>query len=213
MKKTKRNIYVLCCSLACIAGVTALVGFVKFIPIFPFRIAALVGINLLNGVIAWIALRITGMSINIDVRNKRQYLIGAAMALTLSACIVVIPALCGVSLVGEHEDFTWFNIIYDFLLCMLIIGPVEEFVFRVYLQEALVSFFDRHKWLGVVIAAFLFGLWHIINGSMIQVLITFGIGLAFGFAKYKIKDCGYIGVALGHGLYDFLNTLVRMFIV
>lgn len=213
MKKTKRNIYVLCCSLACIAGVTALVGFVKFIPIFPFRIAALVGINLLNGVIAWIALRITGMSINIDVRNKRQYLIGAAMALTLSACIVVIPALCGVSLVGEHEDFTWFNIIYDFLLCMLIIGPVEEFVFRVYLQEALVSFFDRHKWLGVVIAAFLFGLWHIINGSMIQVLITFGIGLVFGFAKYKIKDCGYIGVALGHGLYDFLNTLVRMFIV
>jgi membrane protease YdiL (CAAX protease family) len=126
---------------------------------------------------------------------------------------VVIPALCGVSLVGEHEDFTWFNIIYDFLLCMLIIGPVEEFVFRVYLQEALVSFFDRHKWLGVVIAAFLFGLWHIINGSMIQVLITFGIGLVFGFAKYKIKDCGYIGVALGHGLYDFLNTLVRMFIV
>ena len=34
-----------------------------------------------------------------------------------------------------------------------------------------------------------------------------------GFAKYKIKDCGYMGVVFAHGLYDFLNTVVRMFIV
>ena len=38
-------------------------------------------------------------------------------------------------------------------------------------------------------------------------------GIVFGFSKYKIKDCGYVGVSVGHGLYDFLNTLVRMFIV
>ena len=62
-------------------------------------------------------------------------------------------------------------------------------------------------------ASFMFGLWHIINGSIIQVLFAFGIGLVFGFAKYRIKNCGYVGVAFGHGLYDFLNTLVRMFIV
>ena len=96
---------------------------------------------------------------------------------------------------------------------MLIIGPVEEFVFRVYLQDTFVSFFEKHKWLGVVVAAFLFGLWHIINGNIVQVLFAFGIGLVFGFAKYKIKDCGYVSVAFGHGLYDFLNTIVRMFVV
>jgi membrane protease YdiL (CAAX protease family) len=90
---------------------------------------------------------------------------------------------------------------------------VEEFVFRVYLQDAFVSFFETHKWIGVVIASFLFGLWHIINGNVVQVFFTFGIGLVFGFAKYKLKDCGYIGVSFGHGLYDFLNILVRMFIV
>jgi len=140
-------------------------------------------------------------------------LIGFTIALVLSAVIAIIPALCGFSLVGEHTDFSWFNVIYEFLFCMLIIGPVEEFVFRVYLQETFVSFFEKHKWLGVVIAAFLFGLWHIINGNIIQVLFTFGIGLVLGFSKYKIKDCGYVGVAFGHGLYDFLNTLVRMFIV
>ena len=80
----KRNMFVLFCSLICIAGVTYLGRFVKFIPILPFRIAALVQINLLNGLIAWIAMRITGMKINIDVRNKRQYAIGAIVALILS---------------------------------------------------------------------------------------------------------------------------------
>ena len=204
--------FVLFCSLICIAAVTYLGRFVKFIPILPFRIAALVQLNLLNGLIAWIAMRITGMKINIDVRNKRQYAIGAALALILSFFIAVLPVLFGVSLVGEHTDFSWFSLIYDLLFYMLIIGPVEEFVFRVYLQDTLIGFFGKHQWMGVVIAAMLFGVWHIINGSMIQVLFTFGIGLVFGFAKFKIKDCDYFGVALGHGMYDFLNTLVRMFI-
>ncbi|MBO5147877.1 MAG: CPBP family intramembrane metalloprotease [Clostridia bacterium] len=85
-------------------------------------------------------------------------------------------------------------------------------MFRVYLQDTFVSFLKKNKWIGVIIVSFLFGLYHIINGSIMQVLFTFPIGLVFGFAKYKIKNCGYIGVAFGHGLYDFLITLVRMFI-
>ena len=59
----------------------------------------------------------------------------------------------------------------------------------------------------------LFGLSHLINGTLMQVVFTFGIGLVFGFAKYKIRDCGYVGVAFGHGLYDFFIEIVRMLIV
>lgn len=194
-------------------AITFFARFVKIIDILWLRIAALVGLNLLNGVVALIAMKITRMKINIDFKNKHQIFIGAVIAITLSVFIAIIPALCGFSLVGEHTEFSWFTIIYDFLFYMLIIGPVEEFVFRVYLQDTFVSFFEKKKWIGVVVASFLFGLWHIINGSIIQVIFTFGIGLVFGFAKYKIKDCGYIGVSFGHGLYDFLNTIVRMFIV
>ncbi len=76
-----------------------------------------------------------------------------------------------------------------------------------------VGLFGRRPWIGVVIAAFLFGLFHLINGNLIQVLFAFGIGLVFGFAKYRIKHCGYAGVAFGHGFYDFLNVVVRMWIV
>lgn len=204
---------ILSLSLAMICAVTFSVRFVKYIDITAFKIIALVFLNLLNGLIAWIAMKLTGMMVDVDFKNKRQYMVGAAIALSLSVVIAIIPALCGFSLVGERTVFSWFNIIYHFLFYLLIIGPVEEFVFRVYLQDAFVCFFEKHKWLGVMIAAFLFGLWHIINGNIIQMLFTFGIGLVFGFAKYKIKDCSYVSVAFGHGLYDFLNILVRMFIV
>ena len=213
MEKTKGNVFVLCISLVCIIAITMFAGLIKYINIGWIRIVALVGVNLLNGVVALIAMKLTRMKINIDIKNKWQYVIGTTIALTLSVIIAIIPAVCGFSLVGEHMNFSWFSIIYDFLFYLLIIGPIEEFVFRVYLQEAFVSFFEKHKWVGVVIAAFLFGLWHIINGNIIQVLFTFGIGLVLGFAKFKIKNCGYVGVALGHGLYDFLNTIVRIFIV
>lgn len=213
MKLIKKNFIILCCSISMICVVTFSARYIKYIDIPVFQIFTQVVLNLLNGIVAWIAMKLTGMTVKVDFKNKRQYLIGVAVALSLSVVIAIIPALCGFSLVGGHTDFSWFNLVYDFLFYLLIIGPVEEFVFRVYLQEIVVSFFEKQKWLGVVIAAFLFGLWHIINGNIVQVLFTFGIGLVFGFAKYKIKDCSYVSVALGHGVYDFLNTLVRMFIV
>mgnify|MGYP005753170829 FL=1 len=212
MKKTKK-IIILCCSLVMILIVSLSARFLKYIDISALKITALIILNLLNGFIAWLAMKQTDMIVDVDFKNKRQYLIGAIIALALSVIIAVIPALCGFSLVGEHTDFSWFDLIYNFLFYLLIIGPVEEFVFRVYLQDTFVSFFENHKWLGVVVAASLFGLWHIINGNLVQVLFTFGIGLVLGFAKYKIKDCSYVSVAFGHGLYDFLNTIVRMFVV
>ena len=204
---------ILCCSLICIAGITSLGGLLQYIDIVGLRIAAQVWIYLLIGAISFVSMKLTGMKITVDFRNKRHFLIGIAIATVLSAVIAVIPAVCGFSLVGNHQNFSWVTVIYDFLFYMLIVGPIEQYVFRVYLQDTFVGFFTKQKWIGVVIAAFLFGLWHIINGNIVQVLFTFGIGLVFGFAKYKIKDCEYISLAIGHGLYDFLNTLVRMFIV
>ena len=213
MEKTKRNIIILCCSLICITGVTFLGRFVNYINILWLKIFALVGLNILNAVIALVAMKLTKMKVDLDWKNARQYLNGAKIAILLSIVIAVIPARNGLSLVGDHMDFSWFSLVYDFLFCMLIIGPVEELIFRVYLQDVFISFFKHCKWIGVILTALLFGLWHLINGGIIQVLFTFGIGLAFGFAKYKIKECSYISVAFGHGLYDFLITLVRMFIV
>ena len=165
------------------------------------------------GAVAVIAMKLTDLKFEFDWKNVRQYGIGVAIALTLSLLIAVIPALCGASLVGPHYEFSWFATVYHLFFYFLFVGPVEELVFRVYVQDTLVSFFEKRKYLGVVFAALLFGLWHLINGSLVQVAFTFGIGLVFGTCRYKIRDCKYPGLAVGHGLYDFLNEIVRMFIV
>ena len=172
-----------------------------------------VSMNLLNGVTAFIAIKLTGVKIGIELKNFWQYLIGLGIALTLSLFIAFIPAWCGHSIVGVHTNYDIGTLIYAFFFFLLVIGPVEELVFRVYYQETFMSFFNKHKWIGVIIASALFGLWHLINGSPLQVLFTFGIGLVFGFAKYFIKRFKYLGVSFAHGLYDFLNIIVTMFVI
>ena len=172
-----------------------------------------ISINLLNGVTAFVAIKLTGVKIGIELKNFWQYLIGLGIALTLSLLIAFIPAWCGHSLVGVHANYDIGTLIYAFFFFLLVIGPVEELVFRVYYQETFMSFFNKHKWIGVIIASALFGLWHLINGSPLQVLFTFGIGLVFGFAKYFIKHFKYLGVSFAHGLYDFLNVIVTMFVI
>lgn len=159
------------------------------------------------------AMIITGIKIDFDVKNWWQYLIGLAIALTLSFFVAFLPAFFGNSIVGDHQDFVWYVFLLDFVFFVLFVGPVEELVFRVYYQETFCGFFKKHKWIGVIIAAFLFGLWHLINGGLFQVFFTFGFGLIFGFAKYFIKNCKYLGLALGHGVYDFLNIVVCMFVI
>lgn len=178
-------------------------------------ILLLVLVNLCNAGTAAAAMKITGMKLNPDFRNIKQYGIGILIAAGLTLIFGLIPVWCGFSLVGEHKDFTWFRVIYPFLNFMLIIGPVEELVFRVYIQDTLVSLFDNKKvkFVGVIISSLIFGLWHLINGSLIQVLFTFVIGLVFGFCKYLIKDCKYPGLALGHGLYDFMTEIICMFVI
>ena len=170
-------------------------------------------INLLNGATAFVAIKLTGVKIGVELKNFWQYLIGLGIALTLSLFIAFIPAWCGHSLVGVHANYDIGTLIYALFFFLLVIGPVEELVFRVYYQETFMSFFNKHKWIGVIIASALFGLWHLINGSPLQVLFTFGIGLVFGFAKYFIKHFKYLGVSFAHGLYDFLNIIVTMFVI
>ena len=209
----KKKIIVLIVSLLLICLITFGAGFLGLIgnPIIVY-IAKFLAYYLI-GAVALIAIKLTGVEIGLDFKNWKSYLIGLAMAIALSLFIAVIPALLGSSLVGSHLDPAPDVLILNFIFFLLAVGPVEELVFRVYVQETFMSFFTKHKWIAVIIASFLFGLWHIINGSLLQVLFTFGIGMVFGFAKYFLKNCKFLGVATAHGLYDFLNIVVRVFIV
>ncbi len=210
----KKKIIVLVVSLLLIGFITFSIQLVPkdIDQVIKFIIRVL--LNLLNGAVALVAIKITGVKVDLGLKNWRSYLIGLYIALALSYVIAVMPALFGFSLVGEHLKFSWLELLVNLFFFMIIVGPVEELIFRVYVQETFIGFFTKHKWIGVIIASALFGLWHFINnGDFAQVLFTFGIGAVFGFAKYFIKECKFVGVAFAHGLYDFLNVIVQFFVV
>ena len=209
----KRKIIILVITTLLIIGVTFLSWPIATLGSVWLKRVLAVLLNLTNSAIAFAAIKLTGIELDLDIKNYLQYLIGVAIALSLSLGIAFIPAFFGSSLVGTHQVFSWETLLWSFFNFFFIIGPVEELIFRVYYQKTFIGFLPKFKWIGVVIAAFLFGWWHLINGSLLQVAFTFGIGLVFGMCKYFIKNCKYLGLALGHGLYDFLNVIVRMFIV
>ena len=209
----KKKIIVLIIATICIVGVAFLAWpLANITEVWLKRLFSVLP-NLTNGAIAVVAIKLTGVEIGIELKNYWQYLIGLGVALVLSLGVAFIPAWCGTSLVGNHTDFNLATLIYSFFFYLLVIGPVEEMIFRVYYQETFISFFSKNKWIGVLIAAAIFGLYHIINGSWLQVLFTFGFGLVFGFSKYFINKFKYLGLSFCHGLYDFLNVIVRMFVI
>ena len=207
----KKKIITLIVATLVICLLTFLPSIVPLTGLQGFLFKIFIYINIAGASIAGMLL--TGIKIDFDVKNKWQYLIGLGIALTISFFAAFLPAMLDHSIVGNHQDFAWHVFLLDFVFFVLFVGPVEELAFRVYYQETFCGFFKKHKWIGVIIAAALFGIWHIINGSLFQVLFTFGFGLIFGFAKYFIKNCKYLGLALGHGIYDFLNIVVCMFVI
>lgn len=212
MSLKKKKATVLIVSIVMVTAITFLYGLCRAIEPLWLKAVVLVLLRLCIAAVALTAMKLTDIKLDLDIKNAKQYIIGITIALMLSLCIAFIPTIYKLPIAVQHQDFSWSNIIISFLKFILTVGPVEELFFRVYMQDTLISFFDKKKYCGVIIASLIFGLWHLINGSILQVFLTFGIGLVFGTCKYKMKDCKYLGLALGHGLYDFLNVVVSIFV-
>lgn len=96
---------------------------------------------------------------------------------------------------------------------ILFVGIGEEIVFRGYIQNQFTVWLKKCKWLAPLIAALLFGIWHVINGSIAQVIFTTLIGCVFGYAKHYIKYCSLLSVITAHGLYDFSLVILTCFML
>jgi len=138
-----------------------------------------------------------------------QILIGLAIAIGLGFLIGVLPIMIGgsdASLIGKKQT-NLTNIIFLMITDVIFIGTCEELIFRGYIQTK-INKLSNHKWVGVLIAAALFGLWHIINGVWFQVLFTFLIGCVFGFCRAYLKNCSLLSVIIAHGFYDALLVVI-----
>lgn len=139
-----------------------------------------------------------------------QILIGLGAAIVLAFLLGLLPILIGgsgASVIGSTITSTASAVI-SIITDIVFIGTTEELIFRGYIQRR-INELTKHKFIGVLVAAALFGLWHIINGTWFQVLFTFAIGAVFGFLREYLKHCSLLSVMVGHGVYDALLVVIR----
>lgn len=215
-KRDKKRLLVLLAALAVIIGIS----------IARYRIYVILrgdlSTRILNAIyyvlimgIAIAGMKLTDMDIKKNFRFKgaKQYVWGVASGLFVLFVITVVPSFFGISIIGGHYVFQIETYILQFIHYFIFVGPVEEFIFRVYVQETIADILPRFKWLGAVIAAGLFGVWHIISGSWNQVLFATCLGLFWGLCKHFSKNCTFISTSISHAMYDFGLLLAMQFIV
>lgn len=212
----KASIGIFAISVFFIMGLTFLMWAIRLLHTYIARLGLTLFVIVGYTMVAIVAMILTGQSKKLLPTKEKlglQILIGVGIALGLCLLIGVIPILCGTSLVGSHSDIPMDRMILIAIQDILFVGVGEEIVFRGYIQNQFTIWLKSKKWLAPLFAAGMFGLWHLINGSIIQVLFTTIIGCVFGYATYYIKHCSLLSVIIAHGLYDFSLVLLTCFML
>lgn len=133
-----------------------------------------------------------------------KQLLTAIIIFAITISFIIIPLLCGVnkSDVLSFKARSPIILIYYIVKSMIFVGMGEEIIWRGYFYERLKEIISSGTW-AVVISSILFGLWHYpIGQNIMQVIMTAGIGLIYGFARLKVKDCSVLATGIAHGLHD-----------
>lgn len=137
-----------------------------------------------------------------------QLLTGIAIGLVMSFLLTLIPIFAGLGDYvnnGNQYQFAW-QFLYEFVYCIVGVSLAEEFVFRGLLYSKLQALSGSFT-VALLCSSVLFGLFHFLNGNILQILITGLIGAFFCFCREKIKNCSLLSLIIAHGIYDALITL------
>ena len=134
-----------------------------------------------------------------------QILCGVVVAVGALLIFIVLPALFGI-MMSYIGNLSALNIITQIIYMLLAVTPVEEIVFRGYMFKQL-SDTITSRWLVMIISSVLFGLFHIVNGSVLQVIFTTLIGFYFCICREKIKNCTLLSLIIGHALYNTVHPI------
>lgn len=137
----KKKLFILIVSILLIFWITFLWGVVSSVTNIYLRYILLVIFNVLNASIALISMKLTNIKLDFDFKNKKQYIIGIVIACIISLSTILIPTLFGGSIIGQHIEFSWLTLVSKFISFIFVVGPVEELIFRVYIQETCIFFF------------------------------------------------------------------------
>lgn len=132
-----------------------------------------------------------------------QIAVGVAVGAAMSLVLTLLPHLLGF---GEYfssgKNYTelW-QFVYEFFYCILAIGAVEELVFRGFIYKKAMEISGK-AWAADVVSSVLFGLFHILSGSIAQIIMTAFIGAFWCFCRMKIRNCTLLSLIIAHGVYD-----------
>ena len=137
-----------------------------------------------------------------------QLLTGIAIGLAMSFLLTLIPIFVGLGDYvnnGNQYQYAW-QFVYEFVYCIVGVSLTEEFVFRGLLFSKLKALSGSFT-VALLCTSVLFGLFHFLNGNILQIFITGLIGAFFCFCREKIKNCSLLSLIIAHGIYDALITL------
>lgn len=137
----------------------------------------------------------------------KQILIGIGIALLVSLIFTVIPILVGLrDFVGATTYTKPWQFAFEFVYALLGVALVEELIFRGYIFKKLLDI-KNSKWFAIIISSLIFGFFHIFNGDILQVIVTFIMGIIFCLFREKIKNCSTLSLIIIHGLHNGLIIL------
>lgn len=137
----------------------------------------------------------------------KQVLVGFAIGLVMSIFLSLIPLLQRKQIVmGYRYNYKQFlEFLIEFIYYMIGVSLTEEFLFRGFIYKRLQVVFEKEYFV-VIISSLIFGLFHLVNGNLIQPINTTLIGIFFCLCKLKIKNCTLLSLVIVHGVYNFLLT-------
>lgn len=152
------------------------------------------------------------VSIGLGFKNSHilKQLVIAAIIFAITISFIIIPLLCGVDKnnVLSHKARSLFILIYYVIKAVIFVGVGEELVWRGYFYGRIKEIANSGIW-AVVISSILFGLSHYpVGQSIMQVLMTSILGLIYGFARLKIKECSTFATGIAHGMHDAVISIL-----
>ena len=203
-------------SVALMIALTCSMWAINLVGTYLLRIFCVLLVIILYTSVAVIAMKLTGQTHVLRPVKRNlwlQALIGLGLAATLCFFFGILPILFDTSLVGSHMEPDAGRLVILAVEDLFFVGIGEEVFFRGYVQNQFEIWLGRRKIFAPLIAGILFGLWHLINGSLLQMLIASVIGCVFGYARAYVKDCTLLSVIIAHGFYDFSLTLLACFVL
>lgn len=169
-------------------------------------------------VIQWVLFIVPGILMIVNKESLRdigfrkekilqQIGIGVLLAFAMSLVLTVVPIMLGFKeMVGNITYTQTWKFVYQFAYAILGVALAEELIFRGYIFTKLLEI-KNSRWFAIIISSVLFGLCHIFNGNILQVIMTAFLGFLFCIYREKIKGCNFISLIIAHGIYDAMIVL------